>query len=99
MSDTKHEQPLTDKELSELTQKLKHLGNSLSPKEGWFLNEALKSGIVKNKVGSVQGATMQSALEPNQKVYYPDSYTNQFGPGKALSPAEADVGVFVVVHF
>src|SRR5919204_1664716 len=53
--------PLTEGELSSLAQKLKELGKDLSPKEKWFLNETLQSGIAFNQAGEMQGYTMQSA--------------------------------------
>ena len=46
---------LTEGEFTDLVQKLKSLGDQLTPKEGRFLTDALQSGIAMNHADEVQG--------------------------------------------
>jgi hypothetical protein len=94
------QEPLTETEMAELAQKLKTLGNGLTPKEGRFLTEALQSGIAMNKVSEVHGYTMQSALQ-DETLYYPSSYKERMGGGETMSAHSGDirVSVEVVGHF
>jgi hypothetical protein len=85
--------------MAELAQKLKTLGNNLTPKEGRFLTDALQSGIAMNRADEVQGYTMQSALQ-GETMYYPSAYKQQFGGGTTMEEAhETTISVEVVGHF
>jgi hypothetical protein len=90
--------PLTEGELSSLAQKLKELGKDLSPKEKWFLNETLQSGIAFNQAGEMQGYTMQSAVEGGT-LYYPQSYQQQWGGKPIASATSTEVRIVVRVTF
>lgn len=92
------QEPLTEAEMAELAQKLKMLGNDLTPKEGRFLTEALQSGIAMNQVSEVQGYTMQSALQ-GETMYYPSSYKEQMGGETMSVTSDIRVSVEVVGHF
>jgi len=93
------QEPLTESEMADLAQKLKMLGNELTPKEGRFLTEVLQNGIAMNKANEVHGYAMQSALQ-GETMYYPSSYKEQFGGGTTMAAAsETRVEVAVVGHF
>jgi hypothetical protein len=98
MAEEQQQEALTETEMAELAQKLKTLGNNLTPKEGQFLTAALQSGIAMNKVDEVQGYAMQSALQ-GETMYYPSAYKEQLG-GETMSVAsDIRVSVEVVGHF
>jgi hypothetical protein len=85
--------------MADLAQKLKTLGNELTPKEGRFLTDVLQSGIAMNRTDEVQGYTMQSALQ-GETMYYPNSYRQEFGGGTPIKEAqETTISVEVVGHF
>jgi hypothetical protein len=93
------QETLTESEMADLAQKLKMLGNDLTPKEGRFLTGALQSGIAMNRADEVQGYTMQSALQ-GETVYYPSSYRQEVGGGTPIKEAsETTISVEVVGHF
>jgi hypothetical protein len=63
MTEEREQDGLTEAELSDLARKIKAFGQQLTPRERWFLAESLKSGIVANRVGEIEGFTLTSALE------------------------------------
>jgi hypothetical protein len=92
---------LTETELASLAQKLKMLGNDLTPKEGRFLTEALQSGITMKRTGDVAGHTMQSALQ-GETMYYPSSQIQESRDGITMDQdvsSDIRVSVEVVGHF
>lgn len=91
-------EPLSENELASLNQKLKALSKDLTPKERWFLQESLKSGIMANNASDVHGYALQGGV-----AYYPESYQPQYGSGETIHDAEGaafpTISIKITVHF